>query len=84
MTARIHKDDHQRYLTQIRIPFYKNIVESLHSFSFSKLDSSKGVSDFIGWLKEIDFHNVLFLKESENTALNEKESYSDRIVGATS
>jgi hypothetical protein len=73
MNAKIHKDDHQRYLSQLRINSYREIIAELHKYTDAELEKGKLVPRLLDYLRETDLHNLLFLSRKENDTIQQKQ-----------
>lgn len=59
LTVKIYRKADQQWLTQLRAPFYQNILERLNSFTENS--SPQHLRDAKEWLEDLDLEIVLFL-----------------------
>lgn len=73
LTVKIYRNHDQQWLTQLRSPFYKDIIEKAYFLTDDKLKDQDTLRSFVLWLENTDFKNLLFLVDNkEETTLNSK------------
>lgn len=73
LTVKIHRNHDQQWLTQLRSPFYKDIIEKAYFLTDDKLKDKDIIRSYMLWLENTDFKNLLFLVDkNEETSLNNK------------